>query len=162
MMLTAERLRELYHYNRETGEFTRLQSKRRWEAGQRAGTISHGYVRINCDHVIYYGHRLAWLYVYGEWPAAEIDHINRDRADNRWANLRRATRVQNGANLPRKSNNTSGVPGVSFDKRDRRWMAYINPGRRKLHLGSFSSFDDAVRARKVAEAHHFSEFAPRL
>ncbi len=160
-MLTHARLLAALAYDPTTGEFRWRLDQRRARAGALAGCIdkSSGYVRIQIDRRYYYAHRLAWFYVHGEWPAGEVDHREHSRADNRIAMLRPATRVQNGSNLPRKRNNTSGVPGVSWSARDKRWCAYINPNGRKVNLGSHVDFLDAVSARKRAEAQHFGEFA---
>jgi hypothetical protein len=96
MTLTAERLREILGYDPETGLFTRLVRTGRIRAGEVAGTAhSRGYRSIVIDGRVYLSHRLAWLYVHGEWPPEQIDHINRNRADNRLVNLRAAKQSQN-------------------------------------------------------------------
>jgi hypothetical protein len=103
--ITAERLRQLLHYDPERGVFTWLSrpAERSWNtrfAGTRAGTINGlGYVVIGILGRRYKAHRLAWLYVHGEWPGRELDHINCDKSDNRIANLRPATRSQNIARI---------------------------------------------------------------
>lgn len=160
--ITAERLRELLDYSPESGEFRWRQSAGGWiVAGNEAGTldISSGYLRMIVDGHRDYAHRLAWLYVHGEHPPAEIDHKNGDRSDNRIENLRLASRSENGRNLSRKRNNTSGVPGVSWDRRRSRWVAYVNPNGRKVSLGSFIDRDSAIAARRAGEAAHFGPFA---
>jgi hypothetical protein len=87
--LTAERLRERLHYDAETGVFTRRVGSGHAHAGDMAGSVhSTGYVRIGIDGGKYTAHCLAWLYVHGVWPSDQIDHINRNRSDNRIANLR--------------------------------------------------------------------------
>src|SRR5687768_4110898 len=123
-MLTAERLRELLDYDPDTGVFrwkTRpvraeyLRTDRAWNsrfAGRPAGTLVKGYVCILIYRRSYRAHRLAWLYVHGEWPRNELDHEHGNRADNRIEKLRSATRGQNMQNRKPNSNNTSGYPGV--------------------------------------------------
>jgi hypothetical protein len=113
-MLTAERLRELLHYDPDTGVFTWLRVKgRRVRVGALSGKANGGgYFQIGVDGRIYYAHRLAWLYVHGEWPVASIDHVNCDRCDNRLANLRPATKAQNAANA-RKRTDTSATLATS-------------------------------------------------
>jgi hypothetical protein len=87
--LTAERLRKRLRYDAETGLFTRRVGSGHAHAGDMAGSVhSTGYVRICIDGGRYTAHRLAWLYVHGVWPSGQIDHINRNRSDNRIANLR--------------------------------------------------------------------------
>jgi hypothetical protein len=101
--LTAERLRELVDYDPETGKFTWTRN-RAYKAlgGTAAGYLNtNGYARITIDSVSHAAHRLAWLHVYGEWPKASIDHINRNRQDNRIANLREATQSEQNANSSR-------------------------------------------------------------
>lgn len=159
--LTAERLRELLSYNPATGLFTRnCTTGARWRVGQIAGgrDASIGYVKIAVDGQIYFAHRLAWLYVHGRFPLQEMDHVNGLRDDNRLVNLRECDRAKNGMNLKRKVNNTSGIPGVSLNRRG-KWDAYIMLKRRKIYLGCFCSVPEAAAVRKRAELKYFGEFA---
>jgi hypothetical protein len=114
--LTAERLRELIHYDAATGNFTRLVATSRIPRGAVAGRGTHTYYwRISVDGREYKAHRLAWLWMTGKWPLFFIDHINMDKADNRWCNLREATKAQNMVNTGRRANNSSSgfknIPG---------------------------------------------------
>jgi hypothetical protein len=96
MTLTVERLRELLTYDPETGELRWRVTRRRAAKGSLAGTLNrNGYRNIEVEQRCYKAHRLAWLYVTGEWPKETIDHINCKRDDNRWANLRQATTAEN-------------------------------------------------------------------
>jgi len=111
-MITQERLKELLHYDPDTGVFARLMSRGNTTKGNIAGNIeTNGYVVIYIDGKSYKAHRLAWLYVNGYMPSDQTDHINQDRSDNRIANLREVDRVTNGRNQRRASNNTSGIEG---------------------------------------------------
>lgn len=159
--LTQERLRALLHYDPETGVFTRVKSVRGFRAGIEAGALhqASGYVYIGVDRHSYRAHRLAWLYMTGEWPADDLDHINRNRADNRWINLREATRSQNNANARRRCDNTSGVKGVSLDRRHNTWRAYIVVDGRQRHLGRFKTVDAAKEAYARAALATFGEYA---
>ena len=97
------------------------------------------------------GHRVAYAVYYGVWPVGDIDHINGDKVDNRIENLREATQTENSRNMKIPTTNTSGVIGVSWDKKARRWRAGITAAGKQVYLGTFESFDDAVAARKAAE-----------
>ena len=80
--LTAERLREVLHYNPETGVFTRLKTEKNWRSGDIAGGFRAGYIQIRVDGAKYSAHRLAWLYAYGVNPIDEIDHIDGNKSNN--------------------------------------------------------------------------------
>lgn len=158
-MLTAERLRQILSYNCETGEFTWLvRCGQRKPGYSTAGTLnSMGYYRVGVDNRSYLSHRLAWLWMTGEWPAAEVDHIDGNPKNNAWQNLRAATRAQNNMNVGMNCRNTAGVPGVSFNKASGKWVAYIS----KKQLGKFDTKLAAYAARLSAERSVFGEFARR-
>lgn len=171
--LTYDLLSQWIAYNAETGEFRWLERANdigwtRKNAGRVAGWISpHGkpdkvvnYVRIGVAGSQYYAHRLAWLWMHGVLPEkGEIDHINGDTLDNRIANLRVASHAQNGHNQGLRRNNTSGVKGVSWDAERSRWFASITVNGKSKGLGRYEEFDDAVAARKKAEAEYHGAFA---
>jgi hypothetical protein len=98
----------------------------------------------------YYLHRVIWLLVHGEWPET-VDHIDGDRSNNRLANLRSVSHLENMKNCRRSVRNTSGITGVSFRSADQTWIAYITQDGKRVHLGTFSAMDEAVSARKIAE-----------
>src|SRR3954464_3736442 len=127
MMLTQARLKELLHYDSETGLWTWLKHRYRIQPGDRAGTISKkdGYCHIIIEKKNYMAHRLAWLYMTGGWPSMNMDHIDTNRSDNRWLNLRLATRPQNQANRRKQSNNRCGHKGVWWHKKNRKWRTRI-------------------------------------
>jgi hypothetical protein len=131
-MITAERLRELLSYDPETGVFRWL--VRRLPGNIRKQSIS-GYRGIHIDGRRYKCSRLVWLYQTGEWPTHEIDHVNGDRVDNRFCNLREATLTENRWNSRKRVNNTSGYKGVSWDSARSLWKARINVGGKEKHLG---------------------------
>src|ERR1700674_1345685 len=107
-MVLAERLRAVLLYDPETGVFTRRINRGKWKAGAQVGWLRpDGYIGIGLDYHEYLAHRLAWLYVTGEWPI-DVDHENTCRSDNRWDNLREASRSQNMRNMKRTKANTSG------------------------------------------------------
>lgn len=155
--LTRKRLMEVLDYNPETGVFTRLVGK---GAGQPvAGSQVGRYSQHRIDGTRYQAHVLAWLYVYGEYPRSEIDHENRNKSDNRIANLRCATRSLNMGNITEPRHNTSGVKGVCFDNANGRWMAYINIHKKFKNLGRYGTIAEAQSAYNKAARDHFGEFA---
>lgn len=158
-MITQARLRELLHYDPNTGVFTRLVAKGTAKVGDVAGGIrKDGYINISVDGSPYLAHRLAWLYVHGVWPPAHTDHIDLDRQNNRIANLREATSSQNIANTRRRQRNTSGVKGVYWSRIRRKWIAQIGYQKRVLNLGGFDNIEEARRARVAAEIRLFGDF----
>jgi hypothetical protein len=159
--LTAERLREVLNYDPATGVFTWLvRTARCRRIGEVAGCGKNGYHQIGIDRRRYRAHRLAWLYMTGEWPAQEIDHINGDPSDNRITNLRPATSSQNKTNSRRRSDNNSGYKGVSFDRSRQKWQARISvAGRSARRLGRFDCPVAAHAAYVAAAEKHFGEFA---
>src|SRR5690349_15052213 len=96
--LTQQYLKEILHYDPETGVFIWYTSRGHCKAGNVAGSLNLGYILIGICNFKYQAHRLAWLYMTGEWPTFEIDHKNGVSSDNRWENLREATRIINGQN----------------------------------------------------------------
>ena len=161
--LTQERLKELLHYDPETGVFTwKVQTSNRVHVGDAAGaTEPNGYRRIRVDSGNYRAHRLAWLYVHGKFPEGKLDHHDRDKRNNRISNLRPATDSQNGLNKGLQTNNTSGYVGVSWDKQRQKWAAFLTLAK-KVYLGRFTNILDAIAARKAAEiTFGVSEFCPQ-
>lgn len=160
-MITLERLKELVSYDPDTGVFTRRESStNRVVPGSQVGwlDVSTGYVRIMLDKKTYRAHRLAWYYMTGEYETL-IDHVNRNRADNRFCNLRPCSKSENGMNRRFQKNSTSGNVGVSFDKESGKWMAYIYKDNRQIKLGRFTEKEGAIQARLEAEMSHHGEFA---
>ena len=151
--MNQERLKELLHYCPETGVFTWTAKKRGVTLDSVAGYVGrYGYWKITLDKKRYAAHRLAWLYVHGQWPDDCIDHINRVRTDNRIANLRLATHAQNRQNLSLNARNKSGVRGVSFDAVNQKWRASISVNGKAKNLGRFTTKAEAAAAYKVAAA----------
>jgi hypothetical protein len=156
--LTIARLKELLHYDPETGVFTRKKAVSGNSVGQVVGhTRPDGYVSIRIDYRPYLAHRLAWLYMTGGWPAANIDHQNRTPSDNRWTNLRPANQSQNISNTKFRSNNTSGFKGVS--RSGKKWAACVKKDYKTHHLGLFDDPAAAHNAYIAAAKALHGEFA---
>lgn len=162
-MITAERLKELIRYDPLAGVFTWRHRPKvngpQVVEGKVAGMVdSRGYVRIGLLGKAYGAHRLAWLYMTGEMPEHDIDHVNRDRSDNKWGNLRLATPSQNAVNSPVR---TRSLPrGVVMHRRCGRYQAGIKVKGRSIHLGLFDFPDEAHRAYRAASLAHHGEFSP--
>lgn len=165
---SQEVLRQLLDYDPETGVLRWKERGLEWFATKRAASTwnarfagkpaftaidNNGYrnghlLGMNC-----YAHRVIWKLVTGDEPI-KIDHISGDQSDNGWGNLRSVIHVENMKNQKRHKSNTSGFVGVHFYRATGRWAAYIGSGVGRHNLGHFESFEDAVRARKAAEAEY--------
>lgn len=163
-MIDHDTLLSLVSYDPETGEFTRLKGTGK---GARAGTKtlgsidkSNGYRKICVAGKQRYAHRLAWFYMTKKWPKNQIDHINLDRADNRFVNLRPATNAQNNQRSKARSDSKTGVLGVIWHKKAGKYVAQIGHLGRTIYLGLYESIDAALIARQTAEkqlhTHHRS------
>ena len=159
-MLTQERLKELLHYNPDTGIFINLTQRRgRAKKGVVAGwKNTYGYINIRVDYKVYKAHRLAWLYVHGNFPEKSLDHINEIKYDNYMINLRLATVQENNHNISTSNkNNASGLRGVCWHKFSGKWRAQIKINGNIKHLGLFNTSDEASEAYLAAkkELHPF-------
>lgn len=165
-MLTCEKLRDVLSYSPDTGDFTWTNPPRpsKVRAGDVAGTVmTDGYKSITIDRKMHKAHRLAWLYMTGEWPEKRMDHINRNRGDNRWTNLRPATYSQNTAN--RTNHNKYGLKGVSTNVRckTKPYRAQIevweSGKRRSISLGTFRTPQEAHERYMAALRERHPEYA---
>jgi hypothetical protein len=134
--LTQERLKELFKYDPETGLFTRLVStNNRVKIGDVAGNArADGYIKIRVDFDMHYAHRLAWLYMTGCWPTMKIDHINGNKSDNRWLNLRDVSATVNAQNSLQGGGST-GETGVTIIRN--KWHAKIRSNGKDISLGTY-------------------------
>jgi len=157
-ILTAERLRELLHYDPDTGIFTRrVRTSTSTRVGEVAGTVrgTGGYRCVPVDGKRYAEHRLAWFYVYGRWPTEQIDHINGIRIDNRIVNLRDASGSMNRENqrAARSDNRSSGILGVCYCKLHKKWKASIRVKGVLKHIKYCATAEEArdayIRAKRA-------------
>ena len=159
--VTVDELKRTIRYDPDTGLFWRIsinESNRRY-LNKVAGCLYKGYNRICIGGSPYLGHRLAWLYMTGEFPMSEIDHINRDGTDNRWCNLRLATSAQQKMNTTKYRNTRSGLKGVCWFKRDKKWRAYARTNNKQKHLGYFDKKEDAYEAYRTYCLNLYGEYA---
>lgn len=165
-VITQDYLKSVVSYNPIDGSFVWKfrtdvdpEWNKRW-AGKRAGSkMSHGYYRVCINYTAYTGHALAWFYMTGEWPTYEVDHINMDRADNRFCNLRLANQYQNSNNRGKNRNNTSGHKCVFWHKKAGKWTVTIVVNGEKIYLGLYESLDKAVEVSRAAIHKYSGEFA---
>lgn len=161
--MNQQRLKQLLSYDPATGVFVNLTDRAgNCKAGCVAGSVrKHGYIAITLDGKSYYAHRLAWLYVNGEFPAFYIDHKDGDGTNNRIDNIRIATPSENQCNGKPSARNTSGVRGVTWSKAACKWMAQIAKAGKTYHLGLFHDIKDAEAAVTKARESLHGDYAAR-
>lgn len=145
--LTAARLRELLHYDTDTGVFTwKVRAAPHRPAGSLAGSRHwEGYLRIKIEEREYLAHRLAFLYMKGAWPRNQVDHMDGNRANNRWSNLRDVTPTANMQNIRvARPHSSVGLLGVTRQKG--RFVARIRVGSDRKYLGGFDTAEEAHAA----------------
>lgn len=159
-MITQNRLKELLHYDPVTGIWT-------WKVirtgyayiGSQAGNITkHGYRNIRVDGKLYRSSRLVYLYMKNEWPSEEIDHIDRNRSNDKWDNLRKADSCQNSYNRGVRTDNSTGHKGICRHKTTQKYQVNIGVNKKFLYLGSFDTLDEAIKVRKEAELKYHGEY----
>lgn len=159
--VSREWLKEIFDYVPSTGVFFwKTKVSKKVNVGSVAGAKSgNGYIFLTAHNITLLAHRAAWLFVYGEDPDGEIDHINGDRSDNRIDNLRVATSSDNGCNKKLLPSNKSGYRGVSWNKEKRKWQARIQKNRKVHILGYFDDIEKARMAYLEASVRIHGEFA---
>lgn len=169
-LLTQEIVRELIDYDKETGVARwKVRNSKWWVDGYRtaqgaannwnsiyagkeiSSTTTGGYIQVYVLGKNYYLHRIIFLWVTGEWPNF-VDHINGNRGDNRWENLRSVDKIDNSRNIIRPKTNKSGCVGVINVKG--KWQARIYIADKNIYLGSYETKEEAIKRRKDAERHY--------
>lgn len=155
--LTADRLRAMFSYDRDTGRFTRLvRTASSQKAGDEPGGIDvHGYRVMRIGKKIYKAHRLAFLYVTGQFPPADVDHIDGNRQNNAFSNLRCVDRRTNAENHRKAhSHSKTGLIGASFNRQKAKYVAQIKTKSGLKYLGQFDSAAEAHAAYVSAKRIH--------
>ncbi len=160
-MITQEYLKSVLHYNQDTGVFTWLiKPKRTMNIGDIAGGYTdRGYIKIKLLGRLWRAHHLAWLYMTGELPPSQLDHINGVKDDNRISNLRIANNTEQQGNQKLMKTNKTGLKGVCKSKAPGKWYARISVNWKNVHLGTFNCPAAASFAYQIAADNHFGKFA---
>lgn len=160
--MDASEVRRLFNLDVATGYLTRKAAPPHHpqRLGERVGTQRNdGYLQVRVNRHPYLLHRLVWAFVHGKWPENEIDHIDLDKRNNRPENLREANRSQNCRNVRVRPNNKLGVKGIHIDKESGKYRAQISKDGRHIHLGRFSSLEDACAVYNAASQRIAGEYA---
>jgi len=145
-------LKKCLRYNKETGVFTwNVDRSNKTKEGDIAGTLNNGYVFIGIKGVVHRAHRLAWLYEYGYLPENQIDHIDRNRSNNKITNLREVSNQCNTINAPVPVNNKTGIKGVHYDAKRDKYRSQIKVFGKYIFLGRYKSLLNAAKSRFEAE-----------
>lgn len=153
--VTAEEVRELFTYEPESGCLRWKVKRQKINVGDVAGYIStsDGYRYVGFNYNEFLAHRIIWLWVTGKWPACQVDHVDRNRQNNKWTNLREATNGQNARNSGPQKNSRTGIRGV--DIRRGKYRVRINVDGKEIVVGRFLDLQDAINARKSAEKEYW-------
>ena len=144
-MITQDLLKELFEYDPDTGVFINRYTRGPAREGHEAGSYSCGYWRLSVSQERLYAHQAAFLYMTGELPE-EVDHIDGNRCNNSWINLRAVTRSQNNGNAYQTGLGVSGMRGVYLEKRTGSWFSKIQYQGRQIHIGTFGTREEAEQA----------------
>lgn len=167
-ILTQEYLKECIYYNQFNGSavwkrrplrhFKSERDCKIWNSKNAANMINclgnNGYIRLSINGNSYSLHRIIFLYMEGRFPEGQVDHINRNKRDNRFENLRDVSPAINSQNQNIRKNNKSGVKGIYWNNLRNKWHARITINKKVIHLGYYANINDAKNARQQAESRH--------
>lgn len=157
--MNADYYRQFVTYDPDTGLFRRLKPGGKAKVGDVTGWAHNaGYVAITVQNNDVLAHRLAWLLMTGEWPSGVVDHIDGNRKNNKWSNLRDCTHAENCRNRGAGKNSKSGIKGVSWHKASRKWRVQVGIGGRNVNVGYFDDIEQARTARDAATTRYHGEF----
>lgn len=159
--MDVTRLREFLSYDPETGNLTWIKAPNdKTPKGKIAGyKAQSGYIMVGYGKKEYRAHRLAWLLHTGEQPPKFLDHKDGVRHNNKWSNLREATKQENSRNRAKRSNCSSEYKGVSWCRKSQQWKSYINVAGKYIHLGNFASEEGAAKMYDKFARDFFKSFA---
>lgn len=149
--LTPALIKQVLQYEPHSGNLIWISSlhSKRVLIGQHAGSLAKsGYRQITLFGTSYQAHRLIWFMETGEWPE-QVDHINQDRSDNRWSNLRAVTKAENARNRSRNPHSKTGEVGIWYNQKTFKYVAEITYNGKKVFQKSYDNIDDAIRERKA-------------
>ncbi len=152
-MITQDIVRDLFTYSPDTGILVRAKKvKGGVNAGDEVGLSvnSAGYKQVTINGKSYLLHRIIWLYVNGSLPVEIMDHINRDKTDNRICNLRLVSKRENNINQGLRKDNTTGYKGVSYSKSKRKYVSHMRDIGKRVYLGAFTTAQEASIAYSKA------------
>lgn len=159
-MITQTELKELLHYDQDTGIFTWLKSKGNIKANILAGYKDNKkYIHIKVNNKTYLAHRLAWLYMYGEIPNTYIDHIDGNPENNKISNLRLASKNENQWNRKVNKNSTSKVKNIWFDKKRNKFAVVIQANNKQKMIGRFNTLEEAIIASNEARLKYHGDYS---
>lgn len=152
MSITQEQLKKKVYYREDGVLCWRGDFSSRARKNEPAGClIGSGYVLLRINKVLYKAHRLVWLYHNGYFPENQIDHIDRERANNRIENLREVSQICNSRNMKTRGSNTSGIKGLYWEESTQKWIVQAKVKYKHIHLGCFQDYDEAVCHRYAFE-----------
>lgn len=159
LLLTQDDLKKILRYDSETGDFYWVSIGCGVSFGKKAGTIEkNGYKKIMIKRKFYMSHRLAFLWMIGEWPTYQVDHIDMNKGNNKWDNLRNASHGQQQCNRSIQRNNSSGYKGVSFNKKHKKWCSFIRVEGKNMNLGNFDDIELAALVYSEASYKYHREY----
>lgn len=147
-IVTKELVQNLFEYTEDGTLLWKNPTSRSVKVGDKAGSMNKiGYVIVKINGKAYKAHRIIWLYHYGHLPKNDIDHIDRNKGNNRITNLREVSKTRNLRNRGILKSNTSGIAGVCYCNHRGKWKSYIKINGIQKTIGYFNDFNSAVQAR---------------
>jgi len=157
--ITRDMIEQAYTYDPKTGAFTRNFSEGGEKAGAQAGCVNtQGYISLGYRKKHLLAHRVAYLFMEGKWPEKEVDHIDGDRKNNKWANLREATGSENGFNTRLRKDNKTGVKGIRIYNNGTQYVSYIRAHHKTHYIGCYRDLKAAEKATREARQELHREF----